>query len=55
MPTYTYTSLNGEGNANVVKNIKHNDKHLQWHFVYMGYSKDDKVVRAYVKFVNSDE
>jgi len=42
MPTYTYTDLNGNGNANLVKNIPHNNKHLEWHFVYMGYSKDDK-------------
>lgn len=42
MPTYTYTNLNGDGNPNLVKNINHNNKILQWHFVYMGYSRDDK-------------
>lgn len=54
MPTYTYTNLNGAGNANLVRNIKHNDKHLQWHFVYFGYSSDEKKARAFVKFVDSE-
>jgi hypothetical protein len=39
MPTYTYTSLNGEGNANYFKNIAHQNQISSWHFVYFGYSR----------------
>ena len=38
-PTYTYTNMNGGGNSNYYKNIKHEDRHNQWFFVYFGYSK----------------
>jgi hypothetical protein len=38
-PTYTYTNMVGEGNANLVKNSQHDGANTGWHFVYYGYSK----------------
>jgi len=54
MPTYTYTDLNGNGNPNVAKNIKHNDKIQDWHFIYFGYSIPNKKAYAYVQFKDSE-
>lgn len=38
-PTYTYTSMVGEGNANQVRNSEHDGANTGWHFIYYGYSK----------------
>lgn len=38
-PTYTYSNMNGGGNANLVKNIVHKNRHLEWFYVYFGYHK----------------
>lgn len=38
-PTYTYTDMNGKGNPNYYKNIKHNNRHFEWFYIYFGYSK----------------
>jgi hypothetical protein len=38
-----------------VKNIAHKNRHLAWHFIYFGYSKDDKRARVLVKFTDSYE
>ena len=54
-PTYTYTNLNGAGNANVVKNVDHKDRHHKWHFIYYAYSRKDRKARVYVKFSDDDE
>ena len=48
--TYTYTSLNGEGNANYFRNVPHRDRILAWHFVYFGYSRALRKARAAVRF-----
>lgn len=37
--TYTYANIYGGGNVNSWQNVKHNDDHARWHFVYFGYSK----------------
>jgi hypothetical protein len=54
-PTYTYTDLNGNGNANVVRNVAHKNRHLTWHFIYFGYTKNEKKARVLVKFTDADE
>ena len=54
-PTYTYTDLNGNGNANYFKNIPHKNRHVNWHFVYFAYSNQDRKARVYVKFLDSEE
>lgn len=38
-PTYTYTNMNGGRNANLVKNIVHKNRHLEWFYAYFGYHK----------------
>lgn len=48
-PTYTYTNMNGGGNANQVQNIQHNQEVTTWHFVYFAYSKLER--RAFVNLV----
>lgn len=53
-PTYSYTDNVGGGNPNVWKNIKHNDKHLKWHFIYFGYDWNKKTARAFIKFHDSE-
>ena len=54
-PTYSYTNLNGAGNANVVHNLEHKNRHLQWHFVYFAYSRKERKARLFIKFKDSDE
>jgi hypothetical protein len=54
-PTYTYTDLNGNGNANYVKQFAHKNRHTSWHFIYFAYSRADRKARVYVKFVDSEE
>lgn len=39
LPTYTYTNMNGAGNANYFKNIAHKDRHQRWFFIYYGYNR----------------
>lgn len=41
-PTYTYVNMVGGGNTNHHQNINHKDRHLQWFYVYFGYSKKVK-------------
>jgi len=36
-PTYTYDDTNPKGNPNYYQNIKHNQRHLEWFYVYFGY------------------
>lgn len=38
--------MKGEGTSNLVNNINHKNKHLEWFFVYFGYSK--KLKKAFV-------
>lgn len=52
-PTYTYSNMNGGGNANYFKNLAHKNRHTKWHFVYYGYSKKDSTAYAYVKWSDS--
>lgn len=54
-PTYTYTNMNGAGNANHHKNINHNNRHFKWFFVYYGYSKKERLANIQVKWSNSDD
>jgi hypothetical protein len=38
-PTYTYTNMVAAGNVNLVQNIAQENRHLEWFYVYFGYSK----------------
>ena len=42
--------MNCAGNPNVVRNIVHKNRHLEWSFIYYGYSKNDKKAFVTVKF-----
>lgn len=55
LPTYSYTNMEGEGNANLFKNIPHKDRHTKWFFVYFGYSKPAKTAYAYIKWSDSED
>jgi hypothetical protein len=52
--TYTYTDLNGGGNANVAQNVNFDGQHQVWHFIYFGYSKEKKQAYAYIKWLEKD-
>lgn len=54
-PTYSYSNLNGAGQANLVRNIRHRNRHVKWHFIYYGYSWTSKQAYIHVKFADSDE
>lgn len=54
-PTYTYSNMNGAGNANLYKNIAHKERHLEWFYVYYGYQKSSSKAYAYVKWTNSED
>jgi len=48
--TYTYTNLNGAGNANLFKTVKFNNDLSKWHFVYFGYSRKTRRATGFVQF-----
>lgn len=50
--TYYYDDLLGNGNANSVKTLKHQDVHKVWHYIYFGYSHHEKRAHAYAWFLN---
>lgn len=54
-PTYSYVNMNGAGNANLVQNIVHKDRHTEWFFVYYGYTKTDRTAYAFVKWRESED
>jgi hypothetical protein len=47
--------LNGNGNANLVKNVPHKNRHFSWHFVFFGYSRPERKARVFVKFADGEE
>jgi hypothetical protein len=55
LPTYTFTDLEGKGNANLFKNIPHKDRHTKWFFVYFGYSRPQQKAKAYIKWTDSED
>jgi len=54
-PTYSYTSMNGEGHPNLVNNIPHKNRINNWFFVYFGYSKNEKKGFVGVRFTTGIE
>jgi hypothetical protein len=52
-PTYTYTNLNGAGNANYYQNIAHKNRHNEWHFIYFAYSRKLRKSKVFVQFKGS--
>ncbi|CAK86297.1 unnamed protein product (macronuclear) [Paramecium tetraurelia] len=55
LATYTYTHLEGSGNANVVQNIHHQNRHTEWYFVQFGYSRPQKKATASIQWKESAE
>lgn len=55
LSTYSYTNMNGAGNNNMPQNIQHRNRHIEWFYVYFGYSKNDKHGNAYVKWGKSED
>ena len=39
LATYTYTNLNGAGNANLFKIVRYGTELTEWHFIYFAYSR----------------
>ncbi|CAD8058815.1 unnamed protein product [Paramecium sonneborni] len=54
-PTYTYTNMIGNGNANLYKNINLNDRNIRWHYIYFGYSKIKSQANVYVKWQDDED
>jgi hypothetical protein len=54
-PTYSYTSLNGDGNRNQFQNIAHKGRHVKWFFVHYGYSKPARKAYVHVKWFEEDQ
>ncbi|CAD8140693.1 unnamed protein product [Paramecium octaurelia] len=55
LPTYTLTDLEGNGNANLFKNVPHKNRHVQWFFVYFGYSRPQQKAKAYIRWTDSED
>jgi hypothetical protein len=45
--TYNYVN---PSETNVVSSVPTRDLHLKWHYVYIGYSREDRKVAGYVKW-----
>ncbi|CAD8155184.1 unnamed protein product [Paramecium octaurelia] len=48
--TYSYANMKGSGNPNAHQYVQHQDQHLHWHFVYFGYSREQRKAYAQVLF-----
>lgn len=55
LPTYTYTNLLGAGNSNLVQNVPHKHRHLNWHFVHFSYSRKLRQAKVVIKFLKDEE
>jgi len=42
--------MNGGGNPNLVKNIQHRHRHMEWTFIHYGYSKNERKAFVAVRF-----
>ena len=47
--------MNGGGNPNTPQNILHKNRHIEWFFVYQGYSKTTKEAYTYVKWTTGED
>lgn len=47
--------MNGAGNPNLVSNIVHKNRHLEWFFVYFGYNKNERKGFVGVRFTTGIE
>lgn len=48
--TYTYNNMFGAGNVNIWQNIPYDGDQTEWHFIYFGYSKIEKLAFVRVEF-----
>jgi len=46
--TYNYQNLNGQGNANLFKNVQYKAELTEWHYIYFAYSRKDRRAYGYV-------
>jgi len=46
--TYSYTDMNGGGNANIYKTVKYGTELNQWHFVYFAYSTKERKAISFI-------
>ncbi|CAD8123997.1 unnamed protein product [Paramecium sonneborni] len=51
--TYTYDDNFGKGNPNKYINTEHQNKHTEWHYIYMAYSREQKKVLS-ILFTKGD-
>lgn len=47
--------MKGEGDSNLTKNVKHNDEHLEWHYVYFGYNRKERKANGVIIFKDKKE
>jgi hypothetical protein len=48
-------NLNSIGNVNVWKNINYDDDLVKWHYIYYGYSRNDRTASGVVIFKDRTE
>lgn len=46
--------MNGGGIASIPKTTPHSKRHLNWFYVYFGYSKPKAQAYAFIKWTNDD-
>jgi hypothetical protein len=53
--TYTYTDLNGNGNPDIHQGAPYTYYLPLWHFIYFGYSRQDRRAFAFIQFRDSQQ
>ncbi|CAD8162366.1 unnamed protein product [Paramecium octaurelia] len=48
--TYSYQNMFGVGQSNIVKNIDHKNKHIQWHFISFQYIRETRQASGSIIF-----
>ncbi|CAK59383.1 unnamed protein product (macronuclear) [Paramecium tetraurelia] len=51
--TYSYQNMFGVGQSNIVKNIDHKNKHIQWHYISFQYNRETR--QAYGSIIFKDD
>jgi hypothetical protein len=50
--TYSYNGMHNTGIANAIKETPHNNRHLKWFYIYMGYNRNERIAYSYMEFSN---
>lgn len=48
--TYSYTDLAGNGQADISQNTPYRNQLTEWHFIYFGYTFDERRAFGFVEF-----